>query len=210
MKKSMSAFIPQSVCTTLMIDLHCYDCWPALAALEALYEWGQLWKPKTSKNKVSFTYWLLLLPAHGPSNFQECAEGRRVLCGNVVLDKPSDQLVQRVANRVYDACRANTLKIVGFPQFQTVITAIQNVAPESDAKQYQVTVRKHDRLVVLQALASKWLDTEFKDQTIQEIESHNERFNSGGDYWHAEEERPPLSSYCFGIFFHVLVLFIIL
>ena len=107
------------------------------------------------------------------------------------MDKPSDQLVQRVANRVYDACRANQLKIIGFPQFQTVVTAIQNVAPESDSKQYQVTVRKHDRLVVLEALASKWLDTEFKDETVQEIETHNERFNSGGEYWHAEEERPP-------------------
>ena len=33
-RKTMSAFVPDSVQTCLMVDLHCYDCWPALAALE--------------------------------------------------------------------------------------------------------------------------------------------------------------------------------
>ena len=33
-RKTLSAFVPESVQTCLMVDLHCYDCWPALAALE--------------------------------------------------------------------------------------------------------------------------------------------------------------------------------
>ena len=32
--KTLSAFLPESVSTCLMVDLHCYDCWPAMAALE--------------------------------------------------------------------------------------------------------------------------------------------------------------------------------
>lgn len=108
----------------------------------------------------------------------------------MVLDKQSTQLIQRLGNKVYDACGSNQLQIVGFPQFDNVIKAIQNIEPNDSGKQYEVTVKKHDRLVVLQSLASKWLETEFKEATIEEIESHNQRFNDGGEYWHGEEERP--------------------
>ncbi|CAL1160761.1 unnamed protein product [Cladocopium goreaui] len=151
--KTLSAFLPESVSTCLMVDLHCYDCWPAMAALEA------------------------------------CTENRRVLCANIVLDKDPGTLEQRLANRVYESCRAGTLKVTGFPQFAPVIAALQNVQATSNAQEYQVTVKKHDCLVVLQSLSEKWLSTEFKDATTAEIESHNEKFNQGGEYWHQEEQR---------------------
>ena len=32
--KTLSACLPESVSTCLMVDLHCYDCWPAMAAIE--------------------------------------------------------------------------------------------------------------------------------------------------------------------------------
>ena len=34
MKKSLSAFLPETASTALLVDMHCYDSWPALAALE--------------------------------------------------------------------------------------------------------------------------------------------------------------------------------
>ena len=33
-RKTMHAFLPDTVSTFILLDLHCYDCFPALAALE--------------------------------------------------------------------------------------------------------------------------------------------------------------------------------
>ena len=34
-RKTLAAFVPDTVGTVLLVDLHAYDAWPALAALEA-------------------------------------------------------------------------------------------------------------------------------------------------------------------------------
>lgn len=88
-----------------------------------------------------------------------------------------------MSNRVYEDARTGDLKLCGFPDYTPVLTALQNVAPQDTGKQYQVTVKKHDRLVILQALASKWLETEFKDEVTTAIESHNAKYNKDGEYW---------------------------
>lgn len=149
-----------------------------------------------NKKLLNHTFWYhhqkekATLGCHILHTPQACTENRRVLCANIVLDKDPGTLEQRLANRVYESCRAETLKVTGFPQFAPVIAALQNVQATSNAQEYQVTVKKHDRLVVLQSLSEKWLSTEFKDATTAEIESHNEKFNQGGEYWHQEEQRP--------------------
>lgn len=107
----------------------------------------------------------------------------------MVLDKQPDTMVQRIANKVYESCRAEQLKIVGFPSFAPLIQAIQQVKPDDQEKKYEVCVKKHDRLVVLQALAAKWMETEFKDETVAILEAHNKQFNVDGEYWHETERR---------------------
>ena len=125
-----------------------------------------------------------------PQTFpQECSEGRRVLCGSIVLDKPPEALSQRVANKVYEDARSGQLKINGFPNYAPVIGALQSTQPEEAGQKYQVTIKKHDRLVVLESLASKWLETEFKDETVALIDFHNKKFNPDGEYWQEAEER---------------------
>ena len=94
-----------------------------------------------------------------------------------------------MANQVYELCRAEKIQVVGFPNFTTVVNAIQNMRPEESAKDYQVTVKKHDKLVILQALAEKWMDSEFKDTTMATIEEHNQKFNPDGEFWHEASER---------------------
>ena len=112
-----------------------------------------------------------------------------MLCANVVLDRPHDALLQRVANRVHEDARAGHLKITSFPDYAPVIAAIRDAKVEDAGKPLQVTVKKMDRLVILQGLAAKWLDSEFKDETAQLIDDHNRRFNSDGEYWHESSER---------------------
>ena len=36
MRKTMALFKPETVSTTVLVDLLGYDCWPALASLEAI------------------------------------------------------------------------------------------------------------------------------------------------------------------------------
>ncbi|CAK9107687.1 Uncharacterized protein SCF082_LOCUS50126 [Durusdinium trenchii] len=154
-QKTLDHFLPQTVSTCLVVDLHCYDCWPALTALK------------------------------------ESSTGRRVLCANIVLDKAPEPLSQRVANHIYEACRSEQIKVVGFPNFASAVSAIQNMRPTDTGKEYQVTVKKHDKLVILKALAAKWMDSEFKDATTAEIEKHNNEFNQDGEYWHEANETKP-------------------
>ena len=126
----------------------------------------------------------------GPASIQECTDNRRVLCANVVLDRPPEAVGQRIANKIYDMCRADQLKLVGFPQFGPVLETIQNLKPETTEKSFQVCVRRGGRLVPLQSFAAKWLDTEFKDATMEELENHNKQFNLDGEFW--VEERPDI------------------
>ena len=121
---------------------------------------------------------------------QDDTSGRRLLCASVVLDRAPDQLCERVANQVYEMCRTEKLRVVGFPSFNTVVNAIQTMCPDDSGKEFQVTVRKHDRLVVLQAYAQKWMESEFKDETTSLIEAHNAEFNKDGEFWHEHAERP--------------------
>lgn len=106
-----------------------------------------------------------------------------------MLDKQHEDLVLRVANKVYEDCRGGHLKVTGFPDYGPVTSAIRETQPSNEQKQYQVTLKKHDRLVVLQSLASKWMDTEFKDEVVAAIEAHNSKFNPEGEYWHEVQER---------------------
>ena len=107
-----------------------------------------------------------------------------------MLDKLSeDHLAQRVANRVYDDARSGALKLTGFPDYGPVISALQNAVPQDTGKQFQVTVKKHDRLLILPAFAAKWLDTEFKDEVHADIEAHTAKFNPDGQYWEEPAER---------------------
>ena len=135
--------------------------------------------------------------------YQEITDGRRVLCANVVLDRPHEALAQRVANRVHDDARGGHLRITGFPDYTPVIAAIRDAKIEDSGKSFQVSLKKHDRLVVLQSLAGKWLDTEFKDEVVSLIEDHNSRFNKDGEFWHETAERltgptcPKTLDHCF-------------
>ncbi|CAL1150425.1 unnamed protein product [Cladocopium goreaui] len=151
-RKTMDSFKPATASTCLIVDLHGYDCWPALAALE------------------------------------ERSEGHRTICATVVLDRSSQSLQSRVANKLYESCRAGHVEVCGFPQYSHLVSALQNIQTEESQVSYQVCVKRHDRLLVLSALASKFLECEdLKDDAKSLIEQHNANYNPDGD-WLAEPE----------------------
>lgn len=116
---------------------------------------------------------------------QEQSEGHSVLCATVVLDKQADALQQQVANKVYETSRAGhgSLQVSGFPDFKPMVAALQATPVENDTPEYQVTVKRHDKLVVLSSLANKFLEhDEFKEETMNLVTEHNSVFNKDGDF----------------------------
>ena len=111
------------------------------------------------------------------------------MCGTVVLDLSPEVLHHRLANKVYELCRSSALKLPGFPSYDSIIQALRSPEGQEKEEKCEVCVRRHDRLLVLQGLAEKWLHhEEFAEETRLLIQDHNARFNDGdGEFW-AEEE----------------------
>ena len=121
---------------------------------------------------------------------QACGEGNRTLCGTVCLDTTQESIEKRVAQKLCNDCRTGSLTIAGFPQFDGVIRALKEGSQPSEARNYSVCCQQGDRLVVLQAFASKFMESDVtKDEAKALIEEHNKKFNDGGSFW-LEEQRP--------------------
>lgn len=100
-----------------------------------------------------------------------------------MLDRSPDSLQQRVANKLYEGCRSGSLEVAGFPDYKPLLTALQQTAPEETQSNYQVTVKRHDRLLVLSSIAQKFLSSdEYGHEANQLIASHNDAFNADGDF----------------------------
>lgn len=179
MRKTLQAFRVDNVATTVLIDLHGYDMFPSLASLEA----GPL------KYKHIFKQHVVVSVACS----QETTSGNRTLCASCILDRAPDVLRQRVANRIYEDARQGALQIGGFPDYSPLVHALQNVVAQPSSDSYQVTVKKHDRLVILKALAEKWLESDEFGLTARKlIEEHNQYYNTDGEWW----EEPAAETRC--------------
>lgn len=123
---------------------------------------------------------------------EESSQGHRTLCATIVLDKNPELLQQRIANKIYETARSGAMHLQGFPDYTPLIAALQNAVPTETPESYQVTVRKATRLVVLKALAEKWLSSdEFGETAKTLIDEHNKHFNDDGEWWaEPEVERP--------------------
>jgi len=100
-----------------------------------------------------------------------------------MLDRSPDSLQQRVANKLYEGCRSGSLEVAGFPDYKPLLTALQQTAPEETQSNYQVTVKRHDKLLVLSSIAQKFINSdEYGHEANQLIASHNEAFNADGDF----------------------------
>ena len=96
--------------------------------------------------------------------------------------------MSRVANKVYEAARAGTLSLNGFPNFSPLLNALRTSNPSSETKTFRVTCQKHDTLVILEIYAKKWLEnSDTKDRALEEIENHNRDYNPAGVYWIEEK-----------------------
>jgi|Cyp1metagenome_2_1107374.scaffolds.fasta_scaffold35343_9 hypothetical protein len=128
-----------------------------------IINWGY---PATSSNKPT----------------EEHSDGRPIACGTIAIDNSGQELLNRIANTTYERCRNGSLTLPAFPNFEPHIQALKNHAPVAENKTYKVTSQVHDRLVILEALASKWLGEEStSDEAKAMIDAHNKEYNPTGD-----------------------------
>ncbi|CAL1161032.1 unnamed protein product [Cladocopium goreaui] len=120
---------------------------------------------------------------------EDMCKGNAAVCGSLCLDHSGTDLMSRVSNKVYEHCRSGAISLPGFPDFNPIIHALKSHQPVERQKSFRVSVQQMDRLVVLQSLAQKWLDTEStRERALKIISDHNDTYNCDGQYW-LEERR---------------------
>ena len=118
------------------------------------------------------------------------AAGKRVLCGSVVLNGEPSMLQQRLANSVYEACRAGGTAIPNFPDYGPIVGALRENQASDATVVFKVCKAKVDKLVVLSSLARRWTEYEpTQDEANKLISEHNKAFNEDGDFLEDDERR---------------------
>ncbi len=122
----------------------------------------------------------------------------------MVFGNSGTELVNRLGNKIYEQCRNGTMSLAGFPNFQPTIDALREGSTPSTNTTYKVCVQQQSKLVVLESMASKWVNTEsLKDEAVTLISEHNKKYNIDGEFW--LEERTLGMSYksVFRLFFRL-------
>ncbi|CAK9076606.1 Uncharacterized protein SCF082_LOCUS36896, partial [Durusdinium trenchii] len=124
----------------------------------------------------------------------ELQASRKTLCASLSFDSSGAELLTRVSQRLYEGCRDGSMVVNGFPDFNAHIAALkESTASFNDTPTYKVCQQQHDRLLLLQSFARKWVEEEItKERALAVVDAHNKAFNcgEGADYWAADETTP--------------------
>ncbi|CAK9068600.1 Uncharacterized protein SCF082_LOCUS34511, partial [Durusdinium trenchii] len=117
-----------------------------------------------------------------------------IVCGTLSLDSSGKEIMARLSNEIYNACRAGKLNLSGFPAFDPLVQALKSNGAQEAPKAFRVSSQVGDKLLVLESLAQKWVSNEGTAERAQQmIRDHNSEYNPEGEYWSttAEPEEPP-------------------
>ncbi|CAL1149684.1 unnamed protein product [Cladocopium goreaui] len=118
---------------------------------------------------------------------EEICEGKTLISASVMLDKPAEELGARLSNQIYESCRAGRLELQNFPNFEPTIAALKAGSARRECGDYKVCRQQGTKLVVLESLASKFLETEtLADRASDLIKAHNKTYNPDGDFMASE------------------------
>ena len=106
-----------------------------------------------------------------------------MISASVMLDKPAEELGVRLSNQIYESCRAGSLELQNFPNFEPTIAALKAGSARRESGEYKVCRQQGTKLVVLESLATKFLETETLSERASDlIKAHNDTYNADGDY----------------------------
>lgn len=122
-----------------------------------------------------------------PCNVQEMCDGNQnasIVCGTLSLDSSGKEIMARLSNEIYNACRAGKLNLSGFPAFDPLVQALKSNGAQEAPKAFRVSSQVGDKLLVLESLAQKWVSNEGTAERAQQmIRDHNSEYNPEGEYW---------------------------
>ncbi|CAK9006167.1 unnamed protein product [Durusdinium trenchii] len=124
------------------------------------------------------------------ASLEDLADGKTSACGTMCLDNSGSDIMCRLGNTLYSSARAGRVSLTGFPDISPIVASIKSGAPTNSEKTYKVTSQVANRLMILQSLATKFIEEPTtKDRAEAEIASHNERFNKDGQYLLSESNK---------------------
>lgn len=78
-------------------------------------------------------------------------------------------------------CRAGSLKIPGFPQFETVVSDLKKNNAELPVPEYEVRVAVPNGCAIKQNLVDYWLASEhYQAEMAEVLKDHNAKWNPHG------------------------------
>ena len=124
-----------------------------------------------------------LLTAFGICPSLDSLGGRKVACGTACHTAHESQYcATSVAQKAYSMARAGSLKIPGFPQFESVVQEMK-LTKEIAAPQYEVTVAlSNGTLAIKENLVEYWSKEEhlFSVEMARLLVEHNKKYNPHG------------------------------
>ena len=86
-----------------------------------------------------------------------------------------------IGQKTYSLCRSGSLKLPGFPSFESVVADLKNNAHEPPVPDFQVCVPVPNGLAIKQNLVDYWtaIDT-FQVPMAELLEAHNKKYNPHG------------------------------
>lgn len=96
-------------------------------------------------------------------------------------------MITKVAHEIYNGCRSAKFTVPGFPCFDPILQALKTSNVTDRNKTFKVTVQQHDRLIILESFAKRWLEHDAtREEAEKVITDHNEHYNPDGQYWVSE------------------------
>ena len=128
---------------------------------------------------------------------KEIQESRKTVCASMVWGNTGGDLLSRLSNRIYEACRAKSIQIAAFPDFGPTIAALKSEQAPSTTTTFRVCVQQQSKLKILESMATKWVNTDsLKDKAMELIELHNAKYNINGEMLFQDRRET-----CFSCFF---------
>lgn len=121
------------------------------------------------------------------SNEQELQDQHQCYCASICVDHSGSELTTRLGNKVFEACRSDRMRIPGFPDYSPIVAALKSSTTTSREKSFRVSAQLHDRLIILEALAKRWVENDLtRERAEAMIGEHNTLYNPDGLYWAQE------------------------
>lgn len=109
-------------------------------------------------------------------------QGRKIGCSTACHSQhETSYCVSAIGEKAYSMCRAGSLKLPGFPEFEQVINDLKKNNTDLAPPDFQVCVPVPNGVAIKQNLIDYWSGQElFQVEMLDLLKKHNEKYNPHG------------------------------